>query len=75
MEPFRPLIDNKVVEMGGMNFGSDEKMEMVDLLNVRAEIDGKAYVLNNALSIYVKSALDALNEDNPALLKRCNYEL
>lgn len=75
MEPFRPLIDNKVVQMGHTRLGADEKMELVNLLNVSTEIDGKVYVLNNALSIYVKSVLDALDENNFALMKRCNYEL
>ncbi len=51
MEPFRPHVDNKVVQMGHTSFGSDEKMELVNLLNVNTELDGKVYVLNNALSI------------------------
>ncbi len=75
MEPFRPLVDNKVVQMGHTSFGSDEKMELVNLLNVNTELDGKVYVLNNALSIYVKSVLDALSENDLSLIKRCRYEL
>lgn len=48
MEPFRPLIDGKVLEMMPERFEHDEKLALINLLNEIVYIDGKEQYLNNA---------------------------
>lgn len=52
MEPFRVLVDQKAVSMDLSEFGQQEKMEMVNLLNREVKIDGKVQYVNNAVKIY-----------------------
>lgn len=69
MEPFRPLIDQKVHQLSPSTFSSTEKLEMVNLLNEEVSIDGKYQTINNAIKIYIKSVINALNENDLSLLK------
>ena len=41
MEPFRVLIDQKVLQMKLIDFEHSEKMQLVDILNQEVLIDGK----------------------------------
>ena len=75
MEPFRILIDRKVMEMDLENFEHDEKIQLVDVLNQEVQIDGKTQYVNNAIKIYCKSVLDALNEDDSSLIRFYKIEL
>lgn len=75
MEPFRILIDKKVMEMDLENFEHDEKIQLVDVLNQEVQIDGKTQYVNNAIKIYCKSVLDALNEDDSSLIRFYKIEL
>ena len=75
MEPFRILIDKKVMEMELENFEHDEKIQLVDVLNQEVQIDGKTQYVNNAIKIYCKSVLDALNEDDSSLIRFYKIEL
>lgn len=74
LEPFRPLVDYKVVTCMPENFGKKEKLSLVDTLNLMVKIDGKEHYLNNALRIYCKGIFDALNERDPSLLRFYCYE-
>lgn len=69
MEPFRVLIDKEVVSMNVNEFGQDEKMRLVNVLNQEIMIDGKIQYVNNAIKIYSKSIFDALNENDSALIR------
>ena len=69
MEPFRVLIDKEVVSMSVNEFGQDEKMRLVNVLNHEIMIDGKIQYVNNAIKIYCKSIFDALNENDSALIR------
>lgn len=69
MEPFRVLIDKEVVSMNINEFGQDEKMRLVNVLNQEIMIDGKIQYVNNAIKIYCKSIFDALNENDSALIR------
>ena len=62
MEPFRPLVDKFVVEMGIDNFGTDEKRNLQQLLSTQLYIKNKEYYLPDVIKIYTKSLLDALDE-------------
>lgn len=75
MEPFRTVIDEKVVRMSVEPFGHEEKMSIVDLLNKDVYIDGKQNTLNNAIKIYCKSVFASLSERDVAEIKFYKYEL
>ena len=60
MEPFRVLVDRKVVDMMPAKFEREERMELIYLLQDRVEIEGKSNFVNNAVKIYCRSVFDAL---------------
>lgn len=62
MEPFRILVDRMVYEARFTVFEKDQKHEMWKLLSMRVLIDGQSQVLLNAIRIYTKSVLDAIND-------------
>lgn len=75
MEPFRILIDRKVVHMKLEEFGSKEKIELVDILNHTVYIDGNREYVSKAIRIYSKSVFDALNERDLSIIKFYQNEL
>ena len=75
MEPFRPLVDYKVIEMMPTEFEHDQKMALVDILNQEITIDGKKQYVNNAIKIYCKSVFDALCERDVSLIRFYKDEL
>ena len=75
MEPYRILIDRTIVGMTLENFGHQEKMQLVDILNQEIRIDGKIQYVNNAIKIYCKSVFDALNENDSSLIRFYQIEL
>jgi len=72
MEPFRPLIDRIVLDLRGENFGVEEKTELVNVLNKVVIINNKKQYVSNAISIYVRSVLDALAQDDISILRFYN---
>lgn len=75
MEPFRVLVDKKVVHLQNESFGPEEKMALVDILNEEVLIDGKMNTVNNVIKIYCRSVFEALNEGDISLLKFYKDEL
>lgn len=75
MEPFRPLIDRKVMSMKPEKFEHEEKMKVLDVLNEEVSIGGKKEFINNAIKIYCKSIFDALNDKDTSLIKFYRNEL
>ena len=75
MEPFRVLVDQKVLSMRLQELEHVEKMELVNLLNQEVVIDGKKQYVNNAIKIYCKSVFDALNENDSSLIRFYRIEL
>lgn len=75
MEPYRIIVDRQVYHMNLSKFEREEKMQLVDVLNHTVSLDGNMEYLNRAIRIYSKSVLDALNENNPDLIKKYQYEL
>lgn len=69
MEPFRPLVDRMVAGMELQQFETDEKMQLVNVLNQEVQIDGKVQYVNNAVKLYCKSVFDALNERDVSLIR------
>ncbi|MCM1158264.1 MAG: type II CRISPR-associated endonuclease Cas1 [Bacteroidales bacterium] len=75
MEPFRPLIDRKVLLIKPEKFEHEEKMKVLDVLNEEVSIGGKKEFINNAIKIYCKSIFDALNDKDSSLIKFYRNEL
>lgn len=75
MEPFRILIDRKVKQMNLEEFDHDEKLQLIDVLNQEVQIDGRTQYVNNAIKIYCRSVLDALNEDDSSVIQVYKIEL
>lgn len=75
MEPFRILVDRKAASMKLTEFESDEKMELVDILNHCVMIDGCTEYVSKAIKIYTKSIFDALNDNDLSAIRFYQYEL
>lgn len=73
MEPFRTLVDRKVLSLSNDKFESEEKMELVNLLNNEVSINGRNEYVVNAIKIYTRSIFDAIQENDVSLIRF--YEL
>ena len=69
MEPFRPLIDEIVLDMELPLFEKEQKYQILEVLQNEIRIDGRLEYLPNAIKIYTRSLLDALNERDLSLIK------
>lgn len=69
MEPFRVLIDRYVYLMDPRAFEKSEKHYMYRILDTKVHIDDHDQMLSNAIRIYTKSLLDAINDCEPANIK------
>lgn len=65
MEPFRILVDRRVFAARFTKFETDEKYEMLHLLETEIKIGGSKQILTNGIRIYVRSVFDALCDNNP----------
>lgn len=74
MEPFRPIVDDRVKSMNPQVFEHDEKMEILRILQDEIVIDGRTETVLNAMKIYCRSIFDALNENDPAQIRFYQYE-
>lgn len=75
IEPFRPFVDNIVIAMPLTKFEHEEKMKIVDVLNMPVKINGQQHFLSNAIRIFTLSVFDALAENDISKLKFPSYEL
>lgn len=75
MEPYRPLVDRMVYEMSPECFGTQEKHQMISLMNQFVWIRERQEYISNAIKIYVKSVFDALSEKDPTLIRFYENEL
>ena len=73
MEPFRPIVDAVVYNSICQPFDKAYKYKLINILNLKIKIDGKEQYLANAIPIYVKSVIDAIEQEQPELV--LNYEL
>lgn len=75
MEPFRPLFDLIVYSMPkGNDLEHDDKLFLLNTLNERVQIGKSKQTVINAVGIYVKSVLDALDNNDLSLIKFYEYE-
>ena len=75
MEPFRVLVDKKVISFSLTQFEHEEKMQLVNILNDEVQINGRIQYVNNAIKIYCKSIFDALEEDDSSLIQFYKIEI
>lgn len=69
MEPFRTIVDELVYENRDAEFNGEYKLKLVDMLNKQINISGRNQYLTNAISIYVRSIFEAIeNGDNNLIL-------
>lgn len=69
MEPFRPLIDEIVLDMDPPVFEKKQKHELLSGLQKEIVIDGRTEFIPNAIKIYTRSLFDAINERDISLIK------
>lgn len=75
MEPFRPLFDLIVYSMPkGNDLEHEDKLFLLNTLNERVQIGKSKQTVINAVGIYVKSVLDALDNNELSLIKFYEYE-
>lgn len=75
MEPFRPLFDLIVYSMPkGNDLEHGDKLFLLNTLNERVQIGKSKQTVINAVGIYVKSVLDALDNNELSLIKFYEYE-
>lgn len=75
MEPFRIIIDRFVKEQAWGIFEKQQKMQLVDLLNMEVRINGRNELVSNAVKIYCRSVFDALEDKDISVIKFYSYEL
>ena len=64
MEPFRIIVDKKVVDEKFETFMAEDKRRILDMLNETVNINARVENLQNAIKIYCKSVFDAVeNKD------------
>ncbi len=74
MEPFRILVDDYIFHLNVQSFESEEKIQVVDVLNKKVKIHNKQEQLLQAIKIYVKSVMDTLDSGDLSLLRFFEYE-
>lgn len=75
MEPYRPIVDEMVVEYRFEQFEVEDKRYMLGLFEREVLIADKNEYIPNAIKIYVRSVFDALNENDVSLIKFYRSEL
>lgn len=75
MEPFRPLVDRRVARLQPTDFGHNEKVWLLDLLNTEVLIQNKMQTTTAAVRIYCKSVFDALESGDLSLIRFYRNEL
>lgn len=69
MEPFRVLVDRIVRRDMPQQFESQDKRRMLELVNTEVYVENRSEYVPNAIKIYVRSILDALNSRDISKIK------
>ena len=75
MEPFRILIDRVVYKAMPKEFEKETKRSLFNVMNDRVQIGESEQTVLNAISIYTRSVLEALNSGDLTAIKFWRYEL
>lgn len=72
MEPFRPLVDQLVINSGLSGFGTEMRRLLIDIMNRQVPYADGTYKLGSVVGRYVQSCLDALEHKiSPDDIKMC----
>lgn len=75
MEPFRPIFDSIVYAMPkGNELEQGDKLFILNTLTKRVFIGKTHQTVDNAIAIYIKSVLDALDNKDVSLIRFYDYE-
>lgn len=74
MEPFRIVVDDFVYQNRQIAFSSEQKIDLINLLNKKVKIDGQNQFLSKTIEIYTRSFFQALESKNPKKFKMYIYE-
>ena len=69
MEPFRVLVDRQVSGDPPAEFGKEQKHALWRILEQTVVIDRTRRSVSDAIRIYTRSVLDAINDGDPSLIK------
>ena len=69
MEPFRVLVDRMVYAIKPTQFEKDEKHELWKILEDMVLIDDMRQSVRNAIKIYTRSVLEAINDTDPGQIR------
>ena len=69
MEPMRPYVDRIVKTLPSRDLDADLKETIVKLVNLNVHINDEENSFLNTIRIYVRSVFDALNHNDPQLIK------
>lgn len=75
MEPFRPIVDRFVLELKPEKFETEEKHEVLRILNTEIIIGERKEFVTNAIKIYTRSVFDALNDRDLSAIRFYRNEL
>lgn len=73
MEPFRPLVDRMILHMEIKTFGPAEKRHIVNLLNDTVRISDKQTTVTQAIKLYSRGVLQAIEEKNLGYIRFYQY--
>ncbi len=68
MEPFRILVDRKVKAMNIIEFSTEQRHQLVNILNEKVIINKTNQTILNAIKIYCRSVFEALNDADLSLI-------
>ena len=74
IEPFRILVDNIVAMNIENEFNKEYRYKLIDVLNSKLKVEGKSYYFTNALQIYIKGLLNALDEGKTDLVPNIDID-
>lgn len=69
MEPYRPLMDARVLLISPQEFSPEEKHRIISVIHDTVRINGSEQTVLNSIKIYTKSIFDALNSNDVSLIK------
>lgn len=75
MEPFRPLIDRRVLQLQFSELQHEQKMQLVDILNMEIFVNERKEYVANAIKIYCKSVFDAISDEDASQIRFYSHEL
>lgn len=75
MEPFRILVDRKVLSLEPNELTKEVKYALLDILNDYVIFDGQRTLVQVAMKRYCKNVMDALDNRDVSMLQFYRYEL